>query len=468
MAGNRVQDAEAAAEKFSQRSGDRHERLPFGPSSIPSDEGVKQVIPEVPQTTASSIETDPYGMALAQLDRAAQALDLPSGIHQMLRRCKRELIVHFPVIMDDGSLRVFDGYRVHHNLARGPGKGGIRYHPDTGLDEVRALAMWMTWKCAVVDIPFGGAKGGVLCHPKQMSRAELERLTRRYATEISLLIGPTSDIPAPDVYTDPQVMAWIMDTYSMHVGYTVPAVVTGKPLSIGGSPGRDEATGCGCVIAIKEAAEHFGLRIPGATVAIQGFGNAGSVAAGFLAQAGAKVVAVSDSQGAIHNSEGLDVAKLRAHKLKTGTVVGFPEGDEMPPEELLELECDVLVPAALESVIRSDNAPRIKARIVAEAANGPTTLQADKILAENDVVVLPDILANAGGVVVSYFEWVQCLQKFTWSKSRVDEELEHFMTRAFHAVYAIAQEHKTDLRSAATRLAVAKVAEATRTRGIYP
>jgi len=425
-------------------------------------------MPEAQQTTASSIETDPYGMALAQLDRAADALDLTPGIHQMLRRCKRELSVHFPVVMDDSSLRVFDGYRVHHNLARGPGKGGIRYHPDTGLDEVRALAMWMTWKCAVVDIPFGGAKGGVMCHPKQMSRAELERMTRRYATEINVLIGPTSDIPAPDVYTDPQVMAWIMDTYSMHAGHTVPAVVTGKPLSIGGSPGRDEATGRGCAIAIREAAEHFGLRVPGAKVAIQGFGNAGAVAASFLAHAGAKVIAVSDSRGALYNADGFDVAKLRAHKTQTGAVLGFPDGDEMAHEELLELECDVLVPAALEGVIRSDNAPRIKARIVAEAANGPTTLEADRILAENDVVVLPDILANAGGVVVSYFEWVQCLERFTWAKPRVDQELEDFMTRAFHAVYAIAQEHKTDLRSAAMRLAVAKVAEATRTRGIYP
>jgi len=423
---------------------------------------------EAPQTTTSARETDCYAMALAQLDRAAEALDLSSGIHQMLRRCKRELIVHFPVIMDDGGLRVFDGYRVHHNLARGPGKGGIRYHPDTRLDEVRALAMWMTWKCAVVDIPFGGAKGGVLCNPKQMSRSELERLTRRYATEINILIGPASDIPAPDVYTDPQVMAWIMDTYSMHAGYTVPEVVTGKPLSIGGSPGRDEATGNGCVIAIREAAEHIGLRISGARVAIQGFGNAGSVSASFLSQAGAKVIAVSDSRGAMYNAEGFDVAKLRAHKLKAGTVVGFPEGEEIAQGELLELECEVLVPAALEGAIRSDNAPRIKARIVAEAANGPTTLEADKILAENDVVVLPDILANAGGVVVSYFEWVQCLQKFAWAESKVDEELEDFMTRAFHAVYAIAQEHKTDLRSAAMRLAVAKVAEATRTRGIYP
>jgi len=410
----------------------------------------------------------PYEMALEQLDQAAGLLDLSPGIYQMLRRCKRELIVHFPVRMADNSLRTFTGYRVQHNVTRGPGKGGIRYHPDVDLDEIRALAMWMTWKCAVVDIPFGGAKGGVVCNPKKMSEGELERLTRRYTTEISPFLGPAADIPAPDVYTNPQTMAWIMDTYSMHVGYTVPAVVTGKPLSVGGSAGREDATGRGCVVAIQEAAEHWGMRLPEARVAVQGFGNAGAVTAHYLSQAGAKVIAVSDSSGAIHNPRGFDVARLRAHKAETGSVVGFPDSESIPPGDLLELECEVLVPAALEGQIVRENAPRIKARIVAEAANGPTTPAADRILAENGVVVLPDILANAGGVVVSYLEWVQCIQKFSWSEQQVFQSLEGFMSKAFHSVYSIAQERKVEMRTAALILGVSRVAEATRTRGIYP
>jgi len=413
-------------------------------------------------------QDDPYAVALTQLDEAAKALDLTPDIHQLLRTCKRELIVHFPVRMDNDSFETYTGYRVQHNLTRGPGKGGIRYFPKATLNEVRALAMLMTWKCAVVDIPFGGAKGGVACDTKRMSQAEIERLTRRYTTEISQLIGPTSDIPAPDMYTNEQVMAWIMDTYSMHAGYTVPEVVTGKPLSVGGSPGRAEATGRGCVIVIKEAADHVGIDVDGATVAVQGFGNVGSVAASYLEQEGSRVIAASDSQGAVHNANGLKIADLRAHKAKTGSVVDFPDAESLPAAEVLELECDVLVPAALEGQIVAENAPRIKAKIVAEGANGPTTPDADRILVENGVLILPDILANAGGVVVSYFEWVQSLEKFSWPEEQVNRRLEEFMTRSFHAVNKTAQQHNTDMRHAAMIYAVGKVAQATKTRGIYP
>lgn len=409
-----------------------------------------------------------HAAALAQLDAAVEALDLGPGMGQLLRSCKRELVVNFPVRRDDGSLETFTGYRVQHNLTRGPGKGGIRYYPHASLAEVQALAMLMTWKCAVVDIPFGGAKGAVNCDTKRLSIGEMERLTRRYTTEISQLIGPTSDIPAPDLYTNEQVMAWIMDTYSMHVGHTVPEVVTGKPLSIGGSPGRAQATGRGCAIVIQEAAEHMGVKLEGAKVVIQGFGNVGHVTAAHLAEAGARVIAVSDSQGAVYSSKGLDITALCAHKAEQGTVVGFPEGEPLPPAELLALECEVLVPAALERQIVSENAPSVKARIVAEGANGPTTPEADRILAEKGVTVIPDILANAGGVVVSYFEWVQSLEKFSWPEPEVNKRLQEFMTRAFHAVNATAQRHKTDMRSAAMMLAVGKVAEATRIRGIYP
>ena len=413
-------------------------------------------------------DNDPYYAALTHLKRAADLLDLSPGTHRMLARCKRELIVHFPVVMDDGSLEIFTGYRVQHNLTRGPGKGGIRYHPQVNLREMRALAMWMTWKCAVVDIPYGGAKGGVICNPKQMSQGELERLTRRYTTEISPFLGPATDIPAPDVYTNEQTMAWIMDTYSMHSGYTVPAVVTGKPLSIGGSEGRAEATGQGCVVVMQQAAQHFGLELGKSSVAIQGFGNAGSVAAHFLSQAGARVIAVSDSRGAIHNDKGLDVAQLRQHKRKAGTVAGFAGAEDIAGKDVLEINCDFLVPAALESQITAENAARIKAKVIAEAANGPTTPEADAVLGKNGVTVLPDILTNAGGVVVSYFEWVQSLQKYQWSAEQVSGYLEGFMTKAFRAVYATAQERKLDMRTAATLVAVSKVTEATRTRGIYP
>jgi len=413
-------------------------------------------------------EMQAWDIAREQFDEVTAHMDLSPGLLGVLRSCKRELCVHFPVRMDDGELQTLTGYRVQHNVTRGPAKGGLRYHPQVNLDEVRALAMWMTWKCAVVDIPFGGAKGGVICNPKQMSDGELERLTRRYTMEITPLLGPASDIPAPDVYTDERVMAWMMDTYSMHVGYTAPAVVTGKPLSIGGSQGRAEATGRGCVVVIKEASRHCGVDLNDARVVVQGFGNAGSVAAHYLAEAGAHVIAVSDSRGAIYNDGGLDVTALRRHKADTGSVVDFPEAESISPADLLQTDCEILVPAALEAEIVESNAPRIRARIVAEAANGPTTPKADKILFENGVVVLPDILANAGGVVCSYFEWVQCLQKFSWSEHQVCSNLSAFMQRAYEQVHQIAHQRKIDMRSAALMLAISRVAEATRVRGIYP
>jgi len=411
---------------------------------------------------------NPWEIALSQLDRVAKRIGLDEEIHERLRHPRRILIVSFPVRMDDGRMRVFTGYRVHHSLDRGPAKGGIRYHPDVTLDEVKALAMWMTWKCAVVDIPFGGAKGGVVCDPKEMSRGELERLTRRYTTELMILLGPEKDIPAPDVYTDAQTMAWIMDTYSMNVGYSVPGVVTGKPLSIGGSRGREEATGRGVVLTILEAMKKLGMPKDEATVAIQGFGNVGGTVARLLYREGIRVVAVSDSRGGIYNPEGLDLEALFLHKREAGTVVGFPGGEDITNQELLTLKCDVLVPAALENQITEENADRVRARIVAEGANGPTTPEADAILYEKGVFLIPDILANAGGVTVSYFEWVQSLQAFFWSEQEVNIRLKDIMVRSFHEVYEIHRKERVDMRLAAYILAVGRVAEAFRTRGLYP
>lgn len=411
---------------------------------------------------------NPWMMAQEQFDTAADMLGLERDLQAVLRVPKRELSVNFPVRMDDGSIRMFTGYRVHHNLARGPAKGGIRYHPDVTLDDVRALAMWMTWKCAVVNIPYGGAKGGVICNPKELSRGELERLTRRYTTEIAVMLGPEIDIPAPDVNTTPQVMAWIMDTISMHRGYTVPAVVTGKPVNIGGSLGRNEATGRGVAVIVREAARRRGINLERARVAVQGYGNVGSVAALLLAEAGATIVAVSDSRGGIYNPGGLDPAAVLAHKHDTGSVVGFPKAGQVSNAEVLEVSCDILVPAALEHQITETNAPRIKAQIIAEAANGPTTPAADRILHERGVLVLPDILANAGGVTVSYFEWVQDLQSFFWSEREVNQQLEQVMVSAFESVERIAAERKIPLRLAAYVLAVQRVADAVRVRGIYP
>ncbi|MCF6192647.1 MAG: Glu/Leu/Phe/Val dehydrogenase, partial [Candidatus Hydrothermae bacterium] len=375
--------------------------------------------------------TNPWEMAQRQFFEAAEVMGLDENMRRVLSQPKRELIVHFPVEMDDGHIEVFHGYRVQHNIARGPAKGGIRYAPDVTLDEVRALAMWMTWKTAVVGIPFGGAKGGVQVDPRKLSMRELERLTRRFATEISILIGPDRDIPAPDVHTNPQVMAWIMDTISMHKGYSVPGVVTGKPIEIGGSRGRNEATSQGALYVTLEALPRVGPNINDAKVSIQGFGNAGSIAARLFHEAGATIVAVSDSRGGVYNPKGLDVQQLLKVKRETGSVVNYPDGDKMGSADVLEVPCDILIPAALEDQITEENADRIQARMVVEAANGPTTPEADRILHDKGVLVLPDILANAGGVTVSYFEWVQDLYSFFWDEERVKSELKAIMQRAY-------------------------------------
>jgi glutamate dehydrogenase (NAD(P)+) len=411
---------------------------------------------------------DPYANAQRQFDIAADLLDLDGNLRKILRVPQRELTVNFPVKMDDGRIEVYTGYRIQHNITRGPAKGGIRYHPATYIDEVRALAMWMTWKCATVNIPYGGAKGAVVVDPKQLSLSELERMTRRYTSEISLLIGPDRDIPAPDVGTNPQVMAWIMDTYSMHSGHTVPAVVTGKPLNIGGSQGRNESTARGLVFVLREASRHLSFDITGAKVAIQGFGNVGSVSARVLDEMGATIVAVGDSRGGIYNRSGLPIADVLAHKHRTGSVADFPEAEHVTNEDLLELPCDILIPAALVSQITASNAGRIKARIIGEAANGPSTPDADQILYDRGVFVIPDILAGAGGVTVSYFEWVQGLQEFFWNEREVNAQLERVMVNAFQSVLRIAQERRVHMRTAAYLLAVDRVARATTTRGIYP
>ena len=405
---------------------------------------------------------------MAQFDKAAAYLPLKAGIREMLRYPKRELTVNFPVKMDDGSVKMFTGYRVHHSAVRGPTKGGIRYHPDVTLDEVRALAMWMTWKCAVVGIPYGGAKGGVVCDPKKMSQSELENLTRRYATEIAVLMSPEGDIPAPDVNTNAQTMAWIMDTYSMHRGYSTPAVVTGKPVEIGGSLGRTEATGRGVMFTAREALKYRNIPLDGATVAVQGYGNVGSISAYLMQDKGAKIIAVSDSQGGIYNPKGLDARDVIRFKKETGTVVGYPGTDRLTNEELLELECDVLIPSALEKVITAKNAAKIKAKIIAEGANGPTTPEADEILYDRGVFVVPDVLANAGGVTVSYFEWVQGLQFFFWQEREINVQLREIMVRSFNDVVRISEEKKVDMRVAAYILAIDRVAQATMIRGIYP
>ncbi len=411
---------------------------------------------------------NPWDVAREQFDRAASYLDLDPGVREMLRHPQRELTVYFPVQMDDGSVRVFTGYRVHHNTALGPSKGGIRYHPDVTLDEVRALAMWMTWKCATVGLPYGGAKGGVVCNPKELSQKELENLTRRYATEISVLMHPEGDIPAPDVNTNPQIMAWIMDTYSMHRGFTTPAVVTGKPVEVGGSRGRVEATGRGVMVTALEAMRVMDIPVEGARVAVQGFGNVGAVAARLLQEAGARVVAVSDSRGGIYNPDGLDAHAVWRHKRETGSVVEFPGAEPISNEALLELPCEVLIPAALENQITAENAPRIQARVVAEGANGPTTPEADDILAERGVFVIPDILCNAGGVIVSYFEWVQDLQYFFWSEDEINERLSARMRGSFRAVLRLARERGVNMRTAAYIRAIDRVARAIAIRGIYP
>ena len=411
---------------------------------------------------------DPWQVALEQFNIAADKLHLDPNMREILSECQRELTVHFPVRMGNGVVKVFTGYRVQHNVTRGPAKGGIRYHPSVTLNEVKALAMWMTWKCAVVSIPYGGAKGGVACDPKQLTAQQLETMTRRYTSEISLLIGPDRDIPAPDVNTNAQVMAWIMDTYSMHHGYSVPAVVTGKPLSIGGSEGRNEATARGTVYCIIEAAKHLGIDLEGTRVVVQGFGNAGMYSAKLLSELGARIVGVSDTGGGVHNPEGLDPVKIDAFKRETGSVAGYRGAERVSNRELLELPCDILIPAAIENQIDRENAPRIQAKVVAEAANGPTSPDGDRVLFDRGIFVIPDIVCNAGGVTVSYFEWVQDLQNLFWREATINARLKEVMVRSFADVLNIAERHKVDMRTAAYMLAVQRVADATTTRGIYP
>ena len=408
------------------------------------------------------------GIAQRQFDATAESLGLSESMRCVLRELKRELVVHFPVEMDDGSFRLFTGFRVQHNIARGPCKGGLRYHPNLTLDDVRALAMYMTWKTAVVDLPFGGAKGGVICDPRELSLTELERMTRRFTTEISLIIGQDRDIPAPDLGTGPQVMAWIMDTLSMHHGYSVPASVTGKPTAIGGSEGRYTAPGRGLTTVALLAMRDLGLDASGATVAVQGFGKVGSVCAQLLTEAGMRVVAVSDSTGGIHRESGLDIAALRSFKEEGGKLAEYGGGDRVSNEELLTLDVDVLVPAAMEAQISGALAARMRARLIAEGANAPLDPDADAVLADRGTVVVPDILANAGGVVVSYFEWVQDLQAYFWAAGEVNARLKEVMVRSYEHVHARAEERTTTMRQAAYEIAVERVAAATEVRGIYP
>jgi glutamate dehydrogenase (NAD(P)+) len=417
--------------------------------------------------TVASMETNPWISAAARFDEAAAKLGLDEGLQKVLRLAAKEVTVHIPVILDDGRIEVFTGYRVQHSIARGPGKGGIRYAPDVTLDEVRALAAWMTWKCAVVNIPFGGAKGGIICDPSLLSQGELERITRRYTAEIVEILGPERDVPAPDMNTNEQTMAWIMDTYSMHMRHTSTAVVTGKPLELGGSRGRPEATGRGCMIVTGQALRKLGLDPSSARVVIQGFGNVGGMAARLMARAGFRIVCIAEYDGAVYNRHGLDIEALMKFRKDTGSIVGFPESEPIDRDEALFLECEVLLPAAKENVITSENAARIRARILCEGANGPTTFVADRILAENRVFVIPDILANAGGVTVSYFEWVQDRQGYFWNEALVNGRLEEIMVNSFRDVVSYAEKHSVHNRTAAYMVALDRVGSAIRLRGLY-
>ena len=427
-----------------------------------------KAVPQPMPRIAPREDLNPHRIAQIQFDIAAEHLKLDPGLRQMLRTPKRVLEVSIPTKMDNGQLKVFTGYRVQHNVARGPAKGGIRYHPNVTVDEVKALATWMTWKCAAVNIPYGGGKGGVICDPKRMSKPELERMTRRYASEILPVIGPEQDIPAPDVYTDSQTMAWIMDTYSMTKGYSTLGVVTGKPVSIGGSEGRKEATARGVLVVVEEACKIKKMSLRGASVAIQGFGNAGSMVAKLFAEKKARIVAISDSRGGVFNSRGIDPLKAMRYKERSGTVVGMPGTSRISNDDLLTMKCDILVPAALENVITLNNVEQIKAKIVAEAANGPTTPHADEVLARKGILLLPDILANAGGVTASYFEWVQDLQSFFWPLAEVNAKLESILRRAFLEVHESMRKHRTHMRTGAYVLAVGRVADATLVRGLFP
>jgi len=429
---------------------------------------MKPATPPVMPRIAPREELNPFRIAQIQFDMAAEFLKLDPGLRQILRTPKRVLEVSIPTKMDNGQVKVLTGFRVQHNLARGPGKGGIRFHPNVTLDEVKALAMWMTWKTATVNIPYGGAKGGVICDPKRMSKTELERMTRRYASEILPIIGPSTDIPAPDVYTDAQTMAWIMDTYSMIVGHEVQGVVTGKPVSVGGSAGRDEATARGLLYVVEEACKLKKISLRGASVAIQGFGNAGATAARLFAEKKAKIIALSDTRGGVTNSRGIDPFKALRYKERSGTVVGMPGASRITNDDLLTMKCDILIPAALENVITLHNADAIKARIIAEAANGPTTPHADEILARRGITVLPDILTNAGGVTVSYFEWVQNQEGLGWDIDEIRARLQKIMVRAFSDVVDTMRRHHVPPRHAAMILAVSRVAEATLVRGLFP
>ena len=418
--------------------------------------------------TTAVVEKNAYEAAMENFDLAADALELDHNVRNMIKSPERVLTVHLPVRMDNGKIHTFQGHRVQHSTARGPAKGGIRYHPHVTLDEVKALATWMTWKCAVVNIPFGGGKGGVTCNPKEMSQVELEHLTRRYASAILPLIGPAQDIPAPDVYTNSQVMAWIMDTYSMTKGYPIPGVVTGKPIALGGSLGRNEATGRGVFNTLQSACEHLHIPMKGARVAVQGFGNAGSIAAQLLHANEACVIAASDSKGCVYNPKGLDVPALMAYKEKTGGVLDFPGSEPITPEQLLAMPCEILVPAALENAVQAENAETLHTKIVAEAANGPLTPEADRILEAKGVFIIPDILCNAGGVTVSYFEWVQDEQHLFWEAQDVYNRLERVMKTSFNDVLKIHLTHKVGMRTAANMLGIGRVAEATTLRGLYP
>ena len=420
------------------------------------------------EAPSSHLKENPWEMARSQLRQTASQIGMEDSMLNVLLECKKAVAVSVPTRMDDGSVRVFEGFRCTHNVARGPSKGGIRYHHEVTLEETKALAMWMTWKCALMGLPFGGAKGGVVVNPKELSVLELERMTRRYTTEIINEIGPEKDIPAPDVGTDGRVMAWIFDTYSMNKGHSVLGVVTGKPLTIGGSLGREEATARGALYCVREAVRKLQRSLEGTSVAVQGFGNVGSFLAKFLAEDGAKVIAVSDSTSGLHNPNGIDVQAALAHKRETGMLSGFRGAEAISNEELLLLECDVLAPCALEQVITTDNADKVKAKIIVEGANGPVTPAADEILEEKGVLVLPDILANAGGVVVSYFEWVQGLQEYFWKEAEVNAKLNDIVTRAFNETWSTMDAKSVSMRLAAYGLAVQRVAEATTTRGIYP
>ncbi|MFP5211672.1 MAG: Glu/Leu/Phe/Val family dehydrogenase [Acidobacteriota bacterium] len=412
-------------------------------------------------------EVNPWEAQSARFDFAARKLNLDEGLWKLLRMPAREIIVHFPVPMDNGRIEMFTGFRVQHNIARGPAKGGIRYSPDVTLDEVRALASWMTWKCAVVNIPFGGAKGGVICDPKAMSQGELERMTRRYTSEISDFIGPEKDVPAPDMNTNEQTMAWIMDTYSMHARRTVTSVVTGKPLNIGGSRGRIEATGRGVMVACGESLRYHNMNVDGCRVIIQGFGNVGSNSARLLMENGYKIIGIAEKDGGLYNSSGIDIRQLIEYKYRNGTILGFRGADAIPSDELMVMDCEVLIPAATENVITSRNADKIKARIIVEGANGPTTAVADEILAEKRIFVVPDILANAGGVTASYFEWVQDRQGYFWKEAIVNEQLESILRDSFDDVVRYAEAHNVNNRIAAYMLAIDRVAFTIRQRGIY-